>query len=806
MKTIEVFATDGSGAIGNRVTYSFNWDPATQLVFAANGEPPATALPGANFASPVPVVVDAEDEFGNIATTYNGPVTISLANGATGLAGGTVTLNAVAGVATFPTLSIGTDGTYNLLGSSIGLTTTMPPSTPIVIVGAAANLFIIQQPPSPVQAGAPFSFEVGADDTFGNPTTIFPANATMTVAIGSNPGGSNPSGVAETVPVFDGMADFSGLTLNKVGTGYTLKVSSGSLTPVTTNPINVTNAPADHLTITTTGEPPATLLAGQTFGMVVTALDPFGNVDTGFSGQVTVAITGGVLTGNTTINVANGLAAFAGLAIDTTGKFQIQATSTPALTSALSTSVTVTPAAASKLVWASEPPSSVIHNYPFGAALNLEDQYGNLETNLTETVSIALDNDPNGANLGGTAFADLLGGVAAFSTLSIDSVGNGYTLQATAGTIMSLPSTPIDVTPTPAVSLEITVEPPTSVTVNQTFSVQVTALDQFNNPDGDFNGNVSVALASGPTLQLGGTLTETASNGIATFSDLAVGTVGGGYTLSVSSPSLVGATSSQFIVNPGAAAKLIVTSEPPSSVNAGAPFGFVITAVDQYGNLATSFNGIDSIGLGGTHPTGSSISGANSATGDERNRHRLRPGPHPVRQLYAPGFKHRAHARHDHRRHREGARCFPVRRLHPAAVDRHRRHSLRPRDHRRRQVRQSGVHVQQHGLGLALTQPRYGHPRWNADGPGLRRRGPVLRAPPRYGGSRLHDRGDQRQLQLATVVADHRDTRNSRQADCLHSPAHVHDFRLPVRPGDRSARSVRQPRNRLHRQCDDQAR
>ena len=60
----------------------------------------------------------------------------------------------------------------------------------------------------------------------------------------------------------------------------------------------------------------------------------------------------------------------------------------------MSTSVTVTPAAASKLVWADEPPSSVIHNYPFGAALDLEDQYGNLETNLNETVSIALDNDP----------------------------------------------------------------------------------------------------------------------------------------------------------------------------------------------------------------------------------------------------------------------------------------------------------------------------------------------------------------------------------------------------------------------------
>ena len=151
----------------------------------------------------------------------------------------------------------------------------------------------------------------------------------MTVAMGSNPGQSNPSLVAQTVPVFDGIATFSGLMIDIADPGYTLKVTSGSLPFVTTNPIDVTNTPADHLAISTSGEPPATLLAGQTFGMVVTALDPFGNVDMGFSGQVTVAITGGVLTGTTTVNVVNGMATFAGLAIDTTGKFQIRRPATP---------------------------------------------------------------------------------------------------------------------------------------------------------------------------------------------------------------------------------------------------------------------------------------------------------------------------------------------------------------------------------------------------------------------------------------------------------------------------------------------
>ncbi len=633
VKTLEIFATDDSGAVGNKVTVQFNWDPATQLQFAGNfaSNPPAsvTAEPGANFATPLPVIVDADDKFGNIATTYNGPVTISLAAGATGLAG-TETVDAVAGVATFSNLSIATDGTYNLLGSSPGLVTTSPPSIQIVIVGAATQLYIIQQPmPNPVQAGSTFGFLVGADDDEGNPTTIFTGN--VSVAIDANPPpGSNPAGVAETVPVIGGEASFSGLTLNKVGVGYTLKVTSGNLLSVITNPITVTNAPADHLAITQGDEPPSSVTAGQTFGLTVTAFDPYGNVDLGYSGQISLSISGGVFTGTTMAYAMDGVAMFSGLAIDTAGTFKILATgattiSSPVLASTTSTSIVVSPAAPSQLVWTGQPPPSVIHNYPFGAALDLEDEYGNLETGSDDFVSIVLDHNPTNASLGGDTTANLVDGVASFTDLSISAVGNGYTLQGTAsapgttsGGITSAASDPIDVTPTPAVSLAITVQPPSNVTVEQTFSFQVTALDQYGDPDGDFNGDVTVALASGPTSQLGGTLTVQASGGIATFSNLTVGTVGSGYTLAVSGTDpvtgakLIGATSNPFSVNPGPAAKLLVTTEPVSSVAAGTAFGFVVTAEDQYGNLATGFNGNVTISLE-SGPSGATLTGTTSA-------------------------------------------------------------------------------------------------------------------------------------------------------------------------------------------------
>ena len=83
-KTIEVFATDNAGSVGNMVTYSFNLNPPTQLMFATHGRAARDGARGPNFAAPRPVIVDVEDAAGNIATTFNGPVTIALANNATG--------------------------------------------------------------------------------------------------------------------------------------------------------------------------------------------------------------------------------------------------------------------------------------------------------------------------------------------------------------------------------------------------------------------------------------------------------------------------------------------------------------------------------------------------------------------------------------------------------------------------------------------------------------------------------------------------------------------------------------------------
>jgi hypothetical protein len=71
----------------------------------------------------------------------------------------------------------------------------------------------------------------------GNGNIVPSSNAQVTVVLGSNPGGSTLSGTT-TVNATNGVASFSGLSLNNAANGYTLVASSGSLTPATSASFN----------------------------------------------------------------------------------------------------------------------------------------------------------------------------------------------------------------------------------------------------------------------------------------------------------------------------------------------------------------------------------------------------------------------------------------------------------------------------------------------------------------------------------------------------------------------------------------
>ena len=82
----------------------------------------------------------------------------------------------------------------------------------------------------------------------------------------------------------NGVATFSGLTLTKAGTAYTLTLTAGSLPTATTAAFNVTPAAAALLVFS--GMPTSPVAAGTAFTFTVTADDAYGNVATGYTGTV----------------------------------------------------------------------------------------------------------------------------------------------------------------------------------------------------------------------------------------------------------------------------------------------------------------------------------------------------------------------------------------------------------------------------------------------------------------------------------------------------------------------------------------
>ena len=96
------------------------------------------------------------------------------------------------------------------------------------------------QPPTTVTAGTGFGFSVAVEDVDGNVETGFTGNVTL--AIANNPAAGSLGG-ALIASVSNGVAVFSGLTLNNPGVGYTLKAASGMLAAATSNPITVIAAP-----------------------------------------------------------------------------------------------------------------------------------------------------------------------------------------------------------------------------------------------------------------------------------------------------------------------------------------------------------------------------------------------------------------------------------------------------------------------------------------------------------------------------------------------------------------------------------
>jgi len=210
---------------------AFEVQPANHL--AVTGQPPGSVTFGSGFG----LTVTALDKSGNAITTFDGTVTVALHSNPGGATlGGTLTATARSGVATFAGLTLNKAGTgYTLLVSGNGLSSAATHAFNVT-PAAASQLVVSTQPPSFVAASSGFGLVVSAEDKFGNVDPKF--DGSVAIALLNNPGGATLGGTL-TVSAQGGVANFSGLTLDKFGIGYTLQISSNGLTAATTKPFKV---------------------------------------------------------------------------------------------------------------------------------------------------------------------------------------------------------------------------------------------------------------------------------------------------------------------------------------------------------------------------------------------------------------------------------------------------------------------------------------------------------------------------------------------------------------------------------------
>ncbi len=270
---------------------------------------PSTVVAGETFTPEVQVVLLRAD--GSVATGVSADVALS-ARSATGpdTLRGTTVVEATAGVATFPGLSlVRAGGGVRLFAESPGLTGAE--SAPITIQpGRATALVFVAQPDSGV-AGAPLAtVRVEARDVGGNRATGTAGPVTLTLATG--PAGATLAGTV-TTDMVAGQAVFTGVALPRAGSGYTLQASlvGSAATAAISRTFAVRAGAASQLAFLVE---PSTAVAGQAIvpAPQVVVLDANGNRVNCATPDVTLSVAlapatftlGGTLTSTAVAGVA----------------------------------------------------------------------------------------------------------------------------------------------------------------------------------------------------------------------------------------------------------------------------------------------------------------------------------------------------------------------------------------------------------------------------------------------------------------------------------------------------------------------
>ncbi len=230
-------ASSGSLATDVSAPFAVNVGSASRLAYSTQ---PSAVTAGAAINPAVTVTV--QDAGGNTVVTSNAAVTLAIGtNPASGTLSGTLSRTVSGGVASFPDLSINRSSTtgYTLVASSTGLAN-LTSSTFVVSPGAASQLAFTTQP-SGGAATAVWATQprVTFQDAFGN-TVSTTSSVTLVITSGTGTAGAVLACTANPKAAVAGLVTFAGCKIDRAGTGYTLRATSGTLTAATSAGFTIT--------------------------------------------------------------------------------------------------------------------------------------------------------------------------------------------------------------------------------------------------------------------------------------------------------------------------------------------------------------------------------------------------------------------------------------------------------------------------------------------------------------------------------------------------------------------------------------
>jgi hypothetical protein len=564
-----------ASATGTQTGITVTAGVESQLVVSG---PTATAA-GTAFS----VTVRALDAFGNQATGYNGTVHFSSSDAQAGLPADYTFTAADAGVHTFAA-TLKTAGNESLTVTDTGNLTSKVEQ--ISVTPAAASRLSVGGFPSPITAGVTGSFTVSALDAYGNVATGY--TGTVRFSTGSQatlPPNYTFTSADQGVHTFNATlftAGTFGLLVTDVsnssitGTQSGIVVNAGAVSGLRIYSISPNSYPAN------TGKPTDVTVMGA---------DAYGNAVPGYTGTVHFTSSDGAATlpADYTFTAAdNGLHTFVnGVTMQTAGTQTITATDTgnSAFTSTMSLSV-VNPMSGFHLA-ISTSVTSTVAGTPFSFTVTALDGNNNTITGYTGTVYFSCSTGHAYLPYSYT-FTAADNGVHTFTNGAILYGSGNQVINAVDYAQSSGSSGSATVTVAPAAAYGFGFYGvPTTTSAGSANTFTVAAFDYYGNLATGYTGTVHFSSSdSQAVLPADATL----NGGYSNFS--AVLKTAGTQSLTVTDTanSALTVTQSGITVNPAAAISLVFYGYP-ITLTAGTAAWFLFSAIDAYGNVATSYNG-----------------------------------------------------------------------------------------------------------------------------------------------------------------------------------------------------------------------